>query len=457
LSALHHRWHAEVKSVSRMGDTIAIEVPNWRPLKIGPLAPALAEAILMLAGAGAPLVTLHAAAGRAGPDAITKIDFYLDRFHQARLIEWAVIQDNVEIALFSPLTAGFGPAKGTPPSARQVLSRFAYVRREGRALVLDSAETPCRAVLRGSAVTALGDLAETKGSQNEREAPIVEALWHMGFLESADMPEAEARACWEFADRVLHVASRGSRDATVLGGTYRFADRFTALPAEKPAMSSERTALPQPDGAAMSARSQPLFALGEARRSNRDWSTRPVPLAAISEFLWRVARVQQKIAGGQQDLMLKPIPGGGGIHELEWYLAADAIESLPVGLFHYNGFEHALYRLPESEAAVAAIRERAAISAGQAGKVPAIVIVLASRLPRLAWKYQGIAYRITLMNAGVAVEAMYLAAMDMGLAGSALGTGEQQPFERATGLSSWEETPVAEFALSLPNEAGTPE
>jgi SagB-type dehydrogenase family enzyme len=435
-----------------MGDTIAIEVPNWRPLKIGPLAPALAEAILMLSGAGAPLATLRAAAGRAGPEAITRLDFYLDRFHQARLIEWALIQDNIEIALFSPLTAGFAPAEGAPPSARQVLSRFAYVRREGR-VVLESAETPCRAVLRGSAVPALGDLAEAKGPQNEREAPMIEALWRMGFLESADMPETEARACWEFADRVLHVASRSSRDATVLGGTYRFAERFAPPPAAKPPMSSERMALPQPDEAAMAARSQPLFALGEARRSNRDWSTRPVPLITIGEFLWRVARVQQQIAGGQQDLMLKPIPGGGGIHELEWYLAADAIESLPVGLFHYNGFEHALYRLPESESAVRAIRERAAISAGQAGKIPAIVIVLASRLPRLAWKYQGIAYRITLMNAGVAVEAMYLAAMDMGLAGSALGTGEQLPFERATGLSSWEETPVAEFALSLPNEA----
>jgi oxazoline/thiazoline dehydrogenase len=455
LSVLHYRWHSDVRTVTRQGDNLAIEVPNWRPLKIGPLAPALAEAVLKLEGPGASLAGLRDTAGPAGPEAVDRLDFYLGRFHQARLIEWTVRQDGREIALFSPLAAGFHPAEDAPPQVRQILSRFAYLRREGGELLLDSAEVPCRAILRGPALAALARVADPDAAPDApldaMMAPVVEALWRMGFLEPAAEAEPEARASWEFPDRLLHTASRWGRDAAALGGTYRFVGRFASPPAEKPPMSIECTRLPVPDAAALAARSRPLAAVSEARRSQRDWSSRPVPLDAISELLWRVARVQRRITGGQQDLMLKPIPGGGGIHELEWYLAADAIGSLPAGLYHYNGFEHALYRLTNSAAAAETMRERAAASAAQAGKLPAVVVILASRLPRLAWKYQGIAYRITLLNAGVAMEAMYLAATDMGLACSAIGSGEQRAFEQATGLSSWEETPVAEFALGVPN------
>ena len=53
---------------------------------------------------------------------------------------------------------------------------------------------------------------------------------------------------------------------------------------------------------------------------------------------------------------------------------------------------------------------------GEADQKPDLAIVIASRLPRLAWKYQGMAYRASLMNAGVVFNLMYLVAIDMGLA-----------------------------------------
>ena len=87
----------------------------------------------------------------------------------------------------------------------------------------------------------------------------------------------------------------------------------------------------------------------------------------------------------------------------------------------------------------------------EAGAVPPqAVIVLASRLPRLAWKYEGIAYRLALLNAGVVIELMYLVATDMRLAPCANGSGDSRPFETATGLDPLEETAIAEFALGVP-------
>ena len=441
-----------MRAVIRDGDTLSIEAPQRRPLKLGPLAPELAEAIQMLKWPGAPLAGLREQAGAAGPEEVARLDFYLSRFRQGRLLEWALVEEGVEIVLFQALDGGFGPADGRMPDARQSLSRFAYLRCAGTEIALDSAETPCRAVLREPAITALASLAGNPGETAEgMPATLIDALWRMGFLEPSAGPEAQARASWEFPDRLLHMASRLTRDAVPLGGTYRFQHRFPSPPSRKPPMSDLRLALPVPDMASLARTSRPLALLSEARRTNRDWSDRPIPLEKIAEFLWRVARVQQAVPGTPQDLMMKPIPGAGGIHELEWYLAAGSIEALPAGLHHYDGFEHALYQLPDSEAAARRMRQGAARSAGQADRPPTVLVLLATRLPRLAWKYQGIAYRISLLNAGVAIEAMQLAAADIGLACCAIGTGELRPFEQATGLSSWEETPLAEIALGMPN------
>ncbi len=81
---------------------------------------------------------------------------------------------------------------------------------------------------------------------------------------------------------------------------------------------------------------------------------------------------------------------------------------------------------------------------------PDLLIILSTRLPRMAWKYQGMAYRASLMNTGVVLQTLYLVATDMGLAGCANGSGAARLFQEATGLDVWEETAVGEFALALP-------
>ena len=68
-------------------------------------------------------------------------------------------------------------------------------------------------------------------------------------------------------------------------------------------------------------------------------------------------------------------------------------------------------------------------------------------MPRLAWKYAGIAYAAVLKDAGVLLDAMYLAATAMGLSPCAVGGGDCDRFARATGLRSVEETSVGEFLL----------
>ena len=79
-----------------------------------------------------------------------------------------------------------------------------------------------------------------------------------------------------------------------------------------------------------------------------------------------------------------------------------------------------------------------------------MLVVLAVRLPRIAWKYEGIAYRLALLDAGVVLQSLYLVVTDLGLAGAAVGASDPELFAQASGIESWEETCVAAFGFGRP-------
>jgi SagB-type dehydrogenase family enzyme len=89
----------------------------------------------------------------------------------------------------------------------------------------------------------------------------------------------------------------------------------------------------------------------------------------------------------------------------------------------------------------------ASLSAGLAADEAQVVIVLTARVPRIAWKYSGLAYALVLKHVGVVYQTMYLAATAMGLAPCAVGAGDSDLFARAAGLSGHAETSVGEFLL----------
>jgi len=445
---LHHRFNADVGKIRRSGARITLDVPGWKALAFSAPTAALADAIEALGGEGASferLVAIASAGGDAGA-ATERIAYYLERFRRARLLEWVARRDGGVVVTFRPLTSGFGLAEGAPPERAMTLSRFAYARRDGADLVLESPETPCRAILTGAGTELLRHIADRRASTPAAD-PLLGLFWRAGFLEPADGPEPDERATWEFHDRLFHVASRGGRDAIPIGGRYRFKDRFPAPPAIKPPMSAESIALPRPDVEAIAVRSDRLAAIMDRRRSTRSYAEDPITLEELSEFLFRVARITQVFSGGDQELMARPFPSGGSIYEIEFYLAVGACRGLAPGLYYYRGVEHALDRLPDTADGARRLLADSAMAMAQSDTLPQILVVLASRLPRFAWKYQSMAYRLTLMNAGVIIQTMYLVATDMAIAGCANGSGNIQAFAEITGLDPVSETAIGEFAL----------
>jgi SagB-type dehydrogenase family enzyme len=226
-------------------------------------------------------------------------------------------------------------------------------------------------------------------------------------------------------------------------------------PAVKPASTGPAINLVRPDLDDLMRADPPFTAVLEGRRSVRDYAPRPITVEQLGEFFYRVARVkalhetEADTSRGpiRMEIALRPFPAGGSLHELEFYVAAAACERLDPGLYHYEPQPHRLARLCGPSAEVAHLLRDAADSAGIRAERVQILVILASRFPRLAWKYASIAYSLTLKHVGVVYQTMYLVATAMGLAPCALGAGDSDCFARATGIDSLEETSVGEFLI----------
>jgi SagB-type dehydrogenase family enzyme len=395
----------------------------------------------------------------AGEEAAARLYYYLAQLVRLGLLEASVDRDGVPTIRLLPRHWTFDLPRPRPLPQRVTLDRFACLRRTPRGAVLQAPETPCDLILHDPACggliarVAAGPVATARVSDPADRALLM-LLMVLGFAADADATEAPARQTWEFHDRLFHRATRSYKDGILRGGTYRLREMFPAPPALHPCYPGDVIALPSPSPQRL-ARSRSLLDVMEGRRSRRAMAAEPLGLDEAAEVLYRVARVTAVLPHDDppQDCMLRPFPSGGAIHELEFYLAVGACAGLEPGFYHYRGQEHALTRLADAEASSGAMLAECAWAWGQPEWPPQVLVVIASRLPRLAWKYEGIAYKISLMNAGAALQSLYLVVNDLGLAGCAAGSGDPDLFTRATGCDPWDETSIAEFGFGRLGES----
>jgi oxazoline/thiazoline dehydrogenase len=167
----------------------------------------------------------------------------------------------------------------------------------------------------------------------------------------------------------------------------------------------------------------------------------------LSAFLYHTARLKQLIPDEQTDLVVRPYPAGGALHELELYLAVQACEGLDPGLYHYETDTHALRKLAHvQQSGVKQLVDYAAMATGNRAD-PQVLVIMAARFERITWKYETMAYALVLKHVGILMQSMYLVATALNLSPCAIGGGDSDQFAWASGLDYFSEGAVGEFLL----------
>jgi len=401
---------------------------------------------------------------RDGQQYLPHLFFLLDQWKRQGWIDYSIALSGRVLARVIPANGYFEFGSGElAPGKSYQLSRFAWLRRDGSKVVLEAAFLDARILLEnvnGALIfscftkpsTVEGAIAQAGNVSAEEAAAWIDLLARLRIIHHCDKPEPDGLATWEFHDALFHRMTRSRSIARSTGGTFRFQGKLDPLAAVKPAMSADIVQLKRP-AIADAPREEPRFwDVLENRKSVRERAANPMRLDLLGEFLYRVAGVRRINAGPLCETLERRYPAGGSIHELEFYVTVDSCDELPRGLYHYNGETNTLARLPAAESQIQELLDGAARGWGQ-DHSPQILITLASRFGRIAWKYERIAYRTTLLNAGVVIQTMYLVAAAMDLAPCALGWGDSDLFGRAAGLDPLAEGSVAEFGLSMVNRA----
>jgi SagB-type dehydrogenase family enzyme len=349
-----------------------------------------------------------------------------------------------------------------------VLSRFAYLRRRGDALVLESPRAGALFRIHDPRIAAvLAVLSTPQPIRQLRRQDGFPGVALLGLLVDCKIllkvkaGDRGLRAeegdpdlvLWDFHDLLFHARSTEGRHANPTGGLYSYADHMAPLPAVRPRWPGEKTDLGTPADTLSS-----FAKLLRARHSVRDFDDRhPIALAELARFLDGAARVLStwslRAEFGDDAPMVahtaRPYPSAGASYGLELYVAVDKCEGLARGFYHYDAGTHALVAIGARAGELDALLAGAAFAMG-ADTVPQVLLTITARFGRVSWKYSAIAYALILKDAGVLMQTLYLMATDMGLGGCAIGSHNIDLFAKMTGLAFHIESPVGQFALGRP-------
>jgi SagB-type dehydrogenase family enzyme len=403
------------------------------------------------------------------------------RLARRGLLEYPVGQKrDADAVVIEPQVPDYWPQ--TPPLKSAdvlALSRFAYLRRRGDAMVLESPRAGALFRIcdpKIATVLALLSTPQQVGRLRRREgfpglellALLVDCqiLFKVDSGHEGNLRPVEGDAdlvLWDFHDLLFHARSTPGRHANPLGGSYPYAAVTPAPPAVRRRWPGEMIDLSLLSGTTADA--SPTARLLRKRHSIRSFDgERPITLAELARFLDGTARVVSRWQshvdlGGARPAVAyatRPYPSAGASYELELYLGVDKCDGLARGFYHYDAGGHALVPIAVRIPLLDALFSEAQLSM-DAPASPQIVITIAARFGRVSWKYSSLAYALILKDAGVLIQTLYLMATDMGLGGCAIGSSNIDLFAKMTGLEFHVEGAVGQFALGRRKPSGTPE
>jgi SagB-type dehydrogenase family enzyme len=398
-----------------------------------------------------------------------EIGLLVQRLARRGLLEYRLgrSRSGEDLIVIEPQVPDYWPiAKQLDNTDTLVLSRFAYMRRRGADMVLESPRAGalfkiCDPKI-AATITMLSTPQQIKQLRRQDGFPGVELLallldcqilFKVRAAGESELRLAEgdhSLALWDFHDLLFHARSTEGRHANPLGGVYPCVGIISPLPAVRPSWPGKTIDLSKFSAGRPEAIS-PVAKLLRERHSTRSFDDqRPITLTELSQFLEGTARVlsrsDTKLDLDEGGHTVRPYPSAGAAYELELYLAVNRCEGLARGFYHYDAGAHALAPISVAGNHLEVLLGGAEYAMG-APAPPQILVTIAARFGRTSWKYSSIAYALILKDVGVLVQTLYLMAIDMGLGGCAVGIANIELFAKMTGVEFHVEGPVGQFAI----------
>src|SRR4029077_14940515 len=224
-----------------------------------------------------------------------------------------------------------------------VLSRFAYMRRRGNEMILESPRAGALFKICNPKIAAVLAMLSTpqhiKQLRRQDDFPGLELLallldcqilFKVDAAGGSGLRPAEGDhnlVLWDFHDLLFHTRSTEGRHANPLGGVYPYAGIISPLPAVRPRWPGRKIDLRKFSAAHPEAIS-PVAKLLRERHSTRSFDDqRPITVAELSRLLDSTARVLSR-SNNKLDLddgghAVRPYPSAGAPQESELYFARD--------------------------------------------------------------------------------------------------------------------------------------
>ena len=155
------------------------------------------------------------------------------------------------------------------------------------------------------------------------------------------------------------------------------------------------------------------------RRSCRSFAEEPMPLAQLADILANAYGISGLIENpGELKSYSRPAPSGGALYPLEVYVAAQSVDGLSNGIYHYNVPKHAL-EVIMSDTSVKDLGDRLLSQYFVSGAN--VILMFSAVFERTQKKYGPRGYRYILLEAGHAVQNVCLLATELHLSTLCIG------------------------------------
>jgi SagB-type dehydrogenase family enzyme len=179
------------------------------------------------------------------------------------------------------------------------------------------------------------------------------------------------------------------------------------------------------------------------RKSIRSFSPNPLSMVDLAFLLWASTGIQRT----EHKYEFRTAPSAGALYPIETYIAANNVEELKEGIYHYNIKNHLL-----EEIALGNFGEKLAHAAldQEMCADASIVFIWTAIFRRSKWKYSQRAYRYIYLDAGHIAENLALAVASITCGSCQVGAFFDDEINSIVGIDGTEESSICLSVVGHP-------